>query len=167
MRKITTLLCCVILASVCVSPQAKADLPEHPFGLGLILGVPSALTFAFKFTEEDQIQSMLGWGFSPYYYYNPSFIIGIDYVHHFMSVFEPIKNGGRFAPGVGVGGVVGFFEDRARGGASSFGIRVPGQMSFYFESVPVEIYAELALGVYVWPSAWLLANGGIGARWFF
>lgn len=137
----------------------------EPFGIGLFLGDPSAVSLAYRLGKEESLQAHVGWGYRPSRFNNSGLIVAVDYLHHFMSAIAPLARGGTFAPAVGAGLKLSLFENRNY--PVAFGIRIPGKMSFFLDSAPVEIFAELALGLYVIPNTDVLADGGIGARWYF
>jgi hypothetical protein len=134
------------------------------FGVGIILGDPTGLTAKLIFAGFNGLQIHLGWGFGRY----GRFIVIVDYLFHFVNVIPPVQGAGRFVPYVGVGGWIGVHDNRKNGdGDANLGIRFPIGVGFLFSGVPIEIFAEIALGIGLIPSTYAIVDGGLGGRYYF
>lgn len=133
-----------------------------PFGLGIVLGEPSGLTAKLFFSRSSAFQLHVGYGFGPHGY--GRLVVTGDYLFHFMGALPPIRRAGRLVPYVGIGGRLGI-RDNEHGNAL-LGVRVPLGMSFFLNA-PLEIFAEVAIGIGIIPETVGIVDGGLGARFYF
>jgi hypothetical protein len=130
-----------------------------PFGAGILLGEPTALTAKLFLASESAVQLHLGWAFGRH---KERLTLILDYLFHFNSVIPPIERAGRFAPYVGIGGHLGAGDNDP-----VLGIRIPLGLSFVLRAAPLEIFAEVGPGIGLIPETELFVDGGIGARFYF
>jgi hypothetical protein len=135
------------------------------FGIGLIVGDPTGFTAKLMFAGFNGIQIHLGWGLAG----RGRFVLIVDYLFHFVDLIPPARGAGRFAPYIGIGGHLGLRSGNEKNNNDDvfLGVRVPFGLAFILSSVPVEIFAEVALGLGLIPGTELLIDGGIGARYYF
>jgi hypothetical protein len=131
-----------------------------PFGVGIVIGEPTGFTMELMLGRTSAVQAHLGYGVGR----RGRFVLNVDYLFHFMDAIGPIGRAGHLAPYVGVGGHLGVREHE---NDPVLGVRIPVGLAFFIRSAPVAVFAEVALGVGVVPSTELIADGGIGGRFFF
>ena len=124
---------------------------QHPIGLGVMLGAPSAVTGQYWFSPKNSVAA----GIAGYFNY----VMGYgDYLYHFPQAFKNPE----FSPYVGPG----VFISNWLGGAS-IGARVTMGAQWFPKKLPVGFFLEIAPGITVIPLAFLHFSGGVGARYFF
>lgn len=129
------------------------------FGLGIILGDPSALTAKFFLAPSSAIQLHLGYALTRH----DRLVVIVDYLFHILGVIPPIERAGRLTPYVGIGGRVGVAESDE----ALLGLRIPLGLSFQLNGVPLEIFLEVAPGLGIIPRTRALVDGGVGVRFYF
>lgn len=153
------------------SAPAPATAGGHPFGIGIILGAPSALTAKHWIDQRSAIDGGLAFSLNEY------FLFYSDYLHHFPGLF---KSKDRFvselAPYFGVGGLIAFTtsgrsrDDRYLGrstGSLGLGVRIPLGIEWRPSDPHLGVFLELAPGLSVIPETLGLFQGGIGIRYYF
>ncbi len=129
-----------------------------PFGAGVILGEPTALSAKYLFAPHSGVQLHVGYGIGR----RGRLIVIGDYVFHLRNVIAPIQRVGLLVPTVGVGGRLGIRDDDA-----VLGIRFPLGIGLWLSEVPIEIFIEVAPGIGLLPGTDVLIDGGLGGRWYF
>jgi len=139
------------------------------FGLGIMLGQPTALTIKYHFTPNHALTAAVGVG----WWGGHNFHIHCDYGYH----FDLTKQSG-FDLRMYVGGGVKFFYyywdyynyyDRHwdHHGRAGIGIRVPVGISFNINKVPLEVFLEIVPGMAFLPWIGFFVDGAIGVRYYF
>jgi hypothetical protein len=140
---------------------------QEGFGLGVIVGEPTGISFKKWLNKEHAIDAAAAWSFSE----NDSFQFHADYLFHNFSLLKTGDIGGRLPLYVGVGGRVkleGHDHDNGRNRHDALvGVRVPFGISFLFNKVPVDLFAEIVPILDVAPDTDFDINGAIGARFYF
>lgn len=129
-----------------------------PFGIGVLLGEPTAFTAKYLFAPHSGVQMHVGYGIGK----NGRFILIGDYLFHLRGVIPPFQRVGVLVPYIGVGGRLGVHT-----GDPIFGVRFPGGAGMWLSVLPIEIFLEFAVGVGLIPSTDVLFDAGAGARWYF
>jgi len=148
------LLVVVLLAAIVLGGAMQAA--AAPFGVGIIAGEPSGLSFKQWVSASTAFVAGAAWSFEG----DPAFHVHLDYVIHRP---RPVDLGsGRWFFYFGVGGRVKLEEDD-----SLIGPRIPLGIDYMFEGVPVDLFLEVAPGIDLAPDTEFRMNGGIGVRFFF
>lgn len=142
------------------------------FGLGILLGEPTALTAKLWLKRENALDFGLAFSFNDYV------LLYSDYLFHFPGTFKstsPFVN--ELVPYVGVGGILAFAKDRysdrdrrffgRKRDSLGLGLRVPVGIEWSPTRVPLGVFVELVPGISLIPETSGLFEGGIGARYFF
>ena len=156
------------LASAGPALASEVGTGAHPFGLGVSLGYPTAISAKYYLADGHAIDAALAtasydWGrrggvyFHMTYLWHPSVLVrdsGFDLGWH-----------------TGVGGVVwsrywGYWDDRWHGD-SALGARVPLGLDMDLRSVRLQFFAELALNVYLMPGTFIDPGAALGIRYYF
>lgn len=127
---------------------------ERDFGLGVIVGEPTGLSFKKWMTKTAAIDAAAAWSFV-----DGSFHIHADYLLHSFSVFKVER--GKLLVYYGLGGRIST-EVELR-----VGIRVPAGLSYTFENSPLDIFFEIGPILDLTPATEFRLTGGLGIRYFF
>ncbi|MCB9744687.1 MAG: hypothetical protein H6741_26880 [Alphaproteobacteria bacterium] len=132
------------------------------FGIGIIAGEPTGLSLAFGLNSRNTVQSHLSWSLA-----NDRARVSVDYLFTITEFAAPDVSA-TFPFYVGLGGVVGADDRRFWDEASPvLGARVPIGIAMHPNSVPIDVFAELAPVLYLLPGTDFGMEGGIGARFWF
>jgi hypothetical protein len=140
----------------CFTGIAKSQ--KSGFGLGIMFGEPTGISFKGWISERSAIDGGLGWSFV----HEGSVQVHADYLYHFYNVFEtpnlPLY--------IGVGGRI-KLKNNEHNSDMRLGVRVPFGMSYQFNEVPVDVFLELVPIIDLNPTTSGSINGAIGVRYYF
>ena len=132
---------------------------DGPMGLGVFLGQPTGVTFEMDLSETSWLDFKATWSFAGGHGgFNILLQGNYEYAFPGLLAIEDVT----FTPFVG-GGVFANVYD----GGASIGVRVPGGLAYRFRNVPLELFLELGIDVYLIPGFGLDGSGGLGARYRF
>ena len=142
-----------------------------PFGLGLIIGEPTALSGKLYLTRGNALDFAASW--SARY----KWVGGMaDYTYQFWDVLAPIADRQVYVPFyVGIGGAMFIDTDSgARGPGTNksgndvaLGARIPLGIGMSWRDFPLELFLEIAAVAWVLPGLEPDAMGGLGVRYYF
>ncbi len=122
-------------------------------GVGVILGVPTGINLNFE-SKSNAINSTLSWGVPDVFYFS------LGYHENFrIETSEDIE--GIFRVYVGGGFLFKVTRVDAR-----MGVKMPLGMKFFFENVPIDIFAEVSPGIHLIPETSALVEGAVGIRFY-
>jgi len=150
MRALSVLILMAALLSVAASACAGG------FGLGIILGEPTGVSFKQWLTERNAIDAAAAWSFSDV----GAFHVHMDYLFH-GDLSADVDHGG-FLYYVGIGGRL-----KATEGDSRIGVRIPLGLDYVFDNTPMDFFLEVAPIMDLAPETEFTMNGSIGLRYFF
>lgn len=128
------------------------------FGAGLTFGEPIGASAKYFITDVTAVQGSLGWSFADHsQLYLDAAVTWNDYD------LLKVRNGA-MPVYIGVGPLLRIKDD---GFSNEAGIRVPIGASYFFERMPVEIFAEIGPALDVAPVMRGEITGGIGIRYWF
>lgn len=127
---------------------------DSGWGIGVIMGEPTGFAAKTWLSRNDALDAGVGWMFSRAWFHTH-----IDYLRHIHNVI-PVTEG-QFSVYFGAGPRFGIGKD------FSFGARFPGGILYMFDSVDLDLFAEVVPGVQFVPRAEFEMGAGIGARWWF
>ena len=144
-------------------------------GLGIQLGMPTALTLKLGGAHENGFAFGLGAGFGYGRAFLPSLSLHGDYQLHLATL---VRNGdlsltGYVAPGLWLvlfGTGYGFYNGPAYAPGINFaglGVRLSLGLSMAFSAAPIELYLELTPAVFVFPGFDAGIGWTFGFRYFF
>ncbi|MBZ0274010.1 hypothetical protein K8I61_18375 [bacterium] len=175
----------IVLAAALMIPAAAG---AQDFGIGIVLGVPTGLTFKAMLDDSSAIDADLAFDFL-----DGLFLFTGDYLYHFSDM-APASDVVDIRFYLGGGGVIGVDADededdppwddddddhpRRRGDDDDWdddddaddlglGVRFTGGVSFMFQKVPIELFADISPGMWVYPETDFMLMAVLGARWFF
>ena len=125
------------------------------FGVGIILGEPTGMSAKYWVSKGNAVDAGVAWAFTRKGFFH----LHADYLWHFPDVIESTE---RFVLYVGVGGRLGFGDDKTR-----VGVRIPGGIAFWPKGAPIDVFLEIAPILDLIPATKLSGNGGLGIRYFF
>jgi hypothetical protein len=145
---------------------------SRKFGLGGMLGQPTAVTIKYHFSPKHALTAAFGVG----WYYGNNLHAHVDYGYHFDLTRQPT-----FDLRMYVGGGIKFFyfyhhdyhpywdkdwrnNDYHRTG---LGIRGPVGIAFNINKVPLEVFLEIVPGFAFLPWLDFFVDGAIGLRYYF
>ncbi len=165
----------VLLALLCLcalpaAASAKRFAGHGPFGLGIGIGEPTAITAKYFLGDAPAAQFGASWSFR-----HDWLALSADYVHHMWGQIPNLASGQLQVPWyVGIGGVVlladddGFYDnDKDSGDTFALGARVPVGVALAWTNAPLEVYLEIVPHVIVIPGLHVDIGGQIGARYYF
>jgi hypothetical protein len=142
-----------VLFCFLVLPQCEAQ--NKGFGAGIILGEPTGLSGKYWVSPTNAVDAGVAWAFTKKGFFH----LHGDYLWHFVDAIESTE---RFVLYAGVGGRLGFGDDKTR-----VGVRIPGGIAFWPKGAPIDVFLEVAPILDLIPATKLSGNGGLGIRYFF
>jgi hypothetical protein len=128
---------------------------DQDFGLGLILGEPTGISFKKWTGNKIAIDGAVAWSFSG----EDSLHLHADYLVHSFNLITVER--GRLPLYFGLGARL------KLGDPSRFGIRIPVGVSYIFEEASLDIFFELVPILDLAPDTDFKIAGGIGIRYYF
>lgn len=150
-----------IIGLLAVVSSASARTQE-PFGLGVIVGEPTGLSLKYWLDDERAIDGAAAWSFSE----NDSFQLHGDYLIHNFDLLGVDEMPCYY----GLGARLKFKDSDGRGRNEDhaiFGIRFPLGITYLFDEVPLDVFAELVPVLDLAPDADVDINAAIGLRFYF
>lgn len=132
-----------------------ASAQDKNFGLGIILGEPTGLSFKNWLSGETAIDVAAAWSFER----RGSLHFHGDYLIHNFDLLKVKK--GKLPVYYGVGGRI-RAEEKSR-----LGVRIPVGVSYIFENVPLDIFIEIASIMDLAPKTEFWATAFVGIRYYF
>ncbi len=145
----------VIFILLTAFSSGNAAAQDSGFGLGIILGEPTGISFKNRVGSRTAIDGGIAWSFGN----NDSLHLHIDYLFHNFNLFKEKK--GKVLFYYGIGGRV-KTEKKSR-----VGIRVPLGINYIFEKAPLDIFLEVGPLLDLVPATEFGLTGGIGIRYYF
>lgn len=154
---------CAMLAVPAFAAPAKTQTiqlagksADGPIGIGIFLGQPTGVTFEMDLSSSSWVDFKAAWNLAgPKGGY--SILLQGNYEYAFPGMFAIEKE--LFTPFVGGGAVVDINDTNV-----IFGVRVPAGVAYRFRNIPLELFLEAGLDVYLFPTFSLGGSGGLGAR---
>ncbi|MFP4373848.1 MAG: hypothetical protein ACLFPO_05945 [Spirochaetaceae bacterium] len=147
------LLPAVLLMASCLLGTVRAH--AEVFGVGVLLGEPTGVSAKARLGPTAAVDAAAAWSFVD----EGSFYFHADYLMHFNDVFT--VDPGELPLYVGVGGMVSLRDDPL------LGLRIPVGLAYEFETVPLDVFFEVAPGMGIFPETSLEFGGGLGIRYYF
>jgi hypothetical protein len=134
---------------------APARAQRRGFGVGIILGDPTGLSFKDWMGPTTAIDAAAAWSFDR----EDSFHFHLDYLVHDFDFLKTSQ--GRLPVYYGIGGRI-RLEDKTR-----IGIRIPVGLCYIFEDVPLDLFSELGPILELIPRTEFTLSASIGLRYYF
>jgi len=146
----------LFLAFLCFGFLSWATAWAGAFGVGVILGEPTGLSFKQWVNSRTALAGAAAWSFGE----ESAFHVHLDYLVHTGGRSDP--DVGRLLFYLGIGGRLKAEEDDGRLGA-----RVPLGLAYELDDSQIDVFFELAPILDIAPKTELRVNGGFGIRYFF
>lgn len=136
------------------------------FGLGFVLGSPSALSAKYWTSNTTALDFGLGWDSSDILFFS-------DYLFHFPGGLDSLKIPARLTPYVGIGGLLKIYNDAAKKANDNSNnslrmvVRVPLGVEWMIQKFPLGLFFEIVPGLRISPSTTSEFGAGIGVRFYF
>ncbi len=143
----------LVLVALCA---AVLPSPSHAFGIGVIAGEPTGVSFKQWLSGGNAVDGALAWSFDK----PEAFNIHMDYLYHAVAAGDLRIPGWKFY--LGIGGRLKLQEDDNR-----LGMRVPFGLNYLFEASPFDFFVEIAPILDLVPATEIRMNFGFGIRYFF
>lgn len=173
MRRRPILLVFFVLVALPISFAHAAAGRAGRFGLGLVLGEPTAISAKYWLNSQTAIDAGLAYDF------DDSFTIFGDYLHHWQGAFsgQPARFVRELTPYLGIGGLFRnvqehhyydrhhryYHEHRV----NYLVLRIPVGIEWTPSDIPIGVFLELVPGIYIAPDVDAAVMGGIGIRYYF
>lgn len=161
----------VTIAIFCLPLKSDAKSNSGPFGLGVIFGIPTALSA--KYWVDQKYAADFGFSYAS----NDYALFFTDYLIHFPGAFgSKQKFISQLTPYFGVGGLLAFAntdrrdDDRFLGkknGSVGLGVRVPLGVEWQPNQPTLGVFVEFVPGISVIPQTTSIFQAGIGIRYYF
>lgn len=142
--------------------EARAE--GGPFGAGIILGEPTGLSLKFFLDRRHAFDVAID-----YSLYDSALYVHADYLLHFSGWVVRGGSSHAFIPYVGIGGKIGVNgHDRKHDDRSgALGARVPLGIAWIPAGLPIDVFLEIAPGLFLLPETNPDLDAGLGLRYFF
>jgi hypothetical protein len=125
------------------------------FGLGIIAGEPTGVTFKYWTGNNSAFDGAVAWSFIN----GGAFHIHADYILHSFNLFR--IESGSLPLYYGIGGRIKFLDD------AGIGVRVPVGLAYLFDEAPIDIFLEIVPILDLAPKTDFKINAALGGRYFF
>jgi len=144
----------ILLFGLFIIP-AHSMAQDRGFGLGIILGEPTGVSFKNWVGQREAFDVAVAWSFEG----EGAIHIHADYLFHNFRLFHIEK--GNLVLYYGIGARVKTVHK------TQVGVRIPLGLSYLFEKDPVEIFFELGPIMNLTPKTLFRMTTGIGIRYYF
>lgn len=143
---------------------ADARAEGGPFGAGIILGEPTGLSLKFFLDRRHAFDVAID-----YSLYDSALYVHADYLLHFSGWVVRGDSSHAFIPYVGIGGKIGINgHDRDHDDRSgALGARVPLGIAWIPGGLPIDVFLEIAPGLFLLPETNPDLDASLGLRYFF
>ena len=133
------------------------------FGLGVVVGDPTGLTFAVRPSERNAVQGHLAWSII-----DDRARASLDYIHTVTVIESGDAPNLRFPVYVGLGATAGATGNPPWAEPTPWlGARVPVGITMLPANTPIEVFGEIAPVAYVMPETRPGLEGALGGRFYF
>jgi hypothetical protein len=155
-REVLALKAAFVFVLIGVTLLCSSSACPESFGVGVILGEPTGLSFKQWVGGHTALGAAAAWSFGD----ESAFHVHLDYLVHTGG--RPDSEIGEMFFYFGIGGRLKAEEDESRIGA-----RIPLGLAYQFEESPLDVFFEIAPILDLAPETELRVNGGFGVRYYF
>lgn len=137
------------------------------WGVGIVLGDPSALSAKYWMQSNKALDFGLGWdGSSNFHFFS-------DYLFHFPGGLDQMRIPAKLVPYVGIGALIKIYNDatKKRNDNNDSNLRlvarIPLGVEWLVQKFPLGVFIELVPGLRISPNTTSDFGAGIGARFYF
>jgi hypothetical protein len=153
-KKLSFLTILIVFSVILTSPASGFSQSEG-WGLGVILGEPTGISFKTWLNKNQAIDAAAAWSFGG----NDAFHIHGDYLFHNRTLLKFDRS--TIPLYYGIGARLRFQDD------NKFGVRFPLGVTFFIREAPIDVFLELVPILNLAPATEFDLNGAIGARYYF
>lgn len=166
---------CLAFSALSLSVSKAEAKSGGPFGVGIVLGDPSALTMKYEIDETSAWDGGIAFNLSKW------ILVYGDWDYKFAGAFS--RGGARglsnLTPYLGAGLVLvvsnssdsdtrGFrYFDSSSSSRVALGLRIPLGIEWKPADTPIGVFVEIAPGLTIVPATYAFVQGGLGIRFFF
>ncbi len=143
----------VMLLTIVFSGVAQAQ--SNGFGLGVILGEPTGISFKHWTGHKTALIGAAAWAFGR----QNALHLHLDYTFHNFHLIKAERHAIPFYYGIGLR-----FKDERN---DRLGVRFPLGIIYMFDDAPIDIFIEIVPIFDFVPKTELSFNAGLGARYYF
>lgn len=154
MKKLILLFICIFFISYTLTAQ------ESGFGVGIMVGEPSGLSFKKWLNNLNAVDAGVGWSFPE----NGSIHLHADYLYHNYDLIKVSDSKIPFY--FGIGGRLKFKGEEKSAKGNSIGIRVPVGVAYEFSRAPFDVFLEIVPILDISPDTRFTFNSAIGVRYY-
>jgi hypothetical protein len=160
-----------IFILICCSNLSLVQAQERGFGLGIIVGEPTGISFKNYLANDRAIAGAVAWRL----WHGSAFHVHADYLFHNRTLLNVPRGSLPIYYGVGARARTwtgGRYWRRGRyheftGTRFDLGIRIPVGIAYEFDGAPLDIFLEVVPILDLIPATRLDVNGGLGVRFWF
>ncbi|MBX3020034.1 MAG: hypothetical protein KF799_00030 [Bdellovibrionales bacterium] len=161
----------ILISLLLLTTAFAAHAEGKKYGVGFVLGDPSALSFRYDQTKEKAWDAQLAFSMSEYVLFYGDYLVKFPGV--FNSEQEFVQ---QLTPYAGAGPVLVFASDNDHSRGSYFdkrsdsfaaGVRIPFGIEWRSDQFPVGIGLEIAPGIVILPNTDGFLHGGVSFRYYF
>lgn len=145
----------ILLLIILVAFCSAAGTAQEGFGIGIILGEPTGISFKNWLSPNHAIDGAAAWSFEGH----DAFHLHVDYLFHHDNLAK--VEGGKLLFYYGIGGRL-KMQDRSR-----LGVRIPFGAAYLLRASPLDFFLEIVPIMDLAPETELEFNGGFGIRLYF
>jgi hypothetical protein len=149
----------LVLASIVALLFLSAAAAAPSSGIGVFLGQPTGLSYGMDISSTTWLDFKAAWNFATAKD-GFSVILQGNYELAFPGSF--VIEGQDIVPFIGVGAEAAIGDDLPQ-----LGLRIPFGLNYRFAKAPLELFLELGVGLYLFPSTSFMGSGGLGLRFRF
>lgn len=146
----------VLLATIVAGSCIGAGTAQEGFGIGIILGEPTGISFKNWLSPSTAIDGAAAWSFEGH----DALHLHADYLFHSDKLANDFE-GGKLLLYYGIGARLKLQNN------SRLGIRIPFGVEYLLNASPLDFFLELVPIMDLAPETELQFNGGFGVRLFF
>ena len=147
----------VLLVLLLFVPAVAAAKSANGWGIGIILGEPTGLSFKIWTGRTTAFDAAAAWSFRK----EDKLNLHLDYLIHNFNLFKVKQRSGRLPLYYGIGGRI-KFQDETR-----IGVRIPVGICYIFKKDPLDVFLEVVPVLDFVPETEFDINASIGIRYFF
>jgi len=144
----------ILITALLLGLSARAQ--QDGFGLGVIIGEPTGLSFKKFISDDKAIDGALAWSFRG----EGSLHIHADVLWHKFDLIN--VNKGRLPLYFGIGGRISTPEHHD----THFGLRIPVGLAYMFDGAPLDVFLEVVPILDLVPDSDVSFNGAFGLRFY-
>lgn len=156
-----------MLVLILIGCRAASAQPRREFGVGLMVGEPTGLSFKSWLNGSRAIAGGLAWSFSE----NDSLHVHADYLVHRFDILGAQDAPGRVPLYCGLGGRLKLREEHDGRGRNDnddiVGLRIPLGIAYLFADAPLDAFAEIVPVLDLVPDIDFDLNAAVGVRFYF